>query len=134
MLTSRKMLMISTCTGEWCVCVALSLSCSETRGFCFVIMKTRESACKILDKTDHFIDDKTVECKQALPHEDYQVLLLPLVFVLTFIQCRQKKTELRKCLLVECLLTWKRTRLTITLPSLERWVALMILYAHSMFL
>ncbi|XP_064406533.1 heterogeneous nuclear ribonucleoprotein D-like-B [Halichondria panicea] len=42
------------------------------RGFCFVIMKTRESALKILDKSDHFIDDKTVECKQALPHEDYQ--------------------------------------------------------------
>ncbi len=59
-------------------------------------MKTRESACKILDKTDHFIDDKTVECKQALPHEDYQVILLPLSICAHLHSMQAKKNRTKK--------------------------------------
>ncbi len=66
-------------------------------------MTTMENATllNVLAQSEHTIDGKRVDCKPALTHEDYQVSIYS-HFIRFIVSYRQRNTELRKCLLVEC--------------------------------
>lgn len=89
-------------------------------------MGTVAALSKVLEKSEHIIDEKKVDCKQAIPHDEYQVRLPNTQhthqYMLTPLSMhRQRKTEQKKSLLVECLQICLKKQSKIILCNLERY-------------